>query len=497
MPSRSLRLALACVVFSACSKPDPLYCDENTPCTDEARPFCDLAGEYPASDGIKRTCIPDPFPDADAGPDTFCVANEFVECSDLDTAVYCNDAGSEHISLDCGGPCDAAQDGCQCEANLSTCADNLTIHCGASGRPAEIESCALGCADTGDRCVDVDPSNDLAAYLDMTDDAPVVVLTDGAVIDTDAGTIEDGNGTEIDVPDFQVPAPTNGVAIRVFAVKSLTIGDATVLGERALAIVSDGDVFIRGHVRLVAGAMPDSGCALGDADECTAGPSAPIICAGGAGGGFGSRGGDGGDATGTTDDITAEGGTGGAQAGSETLEPLRGGCTGGESQTTGDFGGPGGSIQVVSRTLIQVQDAGATSFLDANGTGSAGIGGGGSGGGVLLEAPRVVVESGTGMVANGGGGGCSDDAGDPGRLSTAVAPGGTCPDAALGDGGNGGARATPNPEDGQSVARTTGGLGGGGGGGVGRIRVNVPTISDFSEFGAVSPAASIGTLKVR
>ena len=51
---------------------DPLYCDESTPCTDPARPFCDLAGEHPASEGIGKTCIPDPFPDGghggDAGP---------------------------------------------------------------------------------------------------------------------------------------------------------------------------------------------------------------------------------------------------------------------------------------------------------------------------------------------------------------------------------------------------------------------------------------------
>jgi hypothetical protein len=65
-------LAVAIVMCAACLKKDPLYCDENTPCTDPARPFCDLEGQYAASEGIKRTCIPDPFPDggldeADAG----------------------------------------------------------------------------------------------------------------------------------------------------------------------------------------------------------------------------------------------------------------------------------------------------------------------------------------------------------------------------------------------------------------------------------------------
>jgi alpha-tubulin suppressor-like RCC1 family protein len=63
-----LTVALAALlVCSGCLKKDPLFCDENTPCTDPARPFCDLQGEYAASEGIKRTCIPDPFPDGGVG----------------------------------------------------------------------------------------------------------------------------------------------------------------------------------------------------------------------------------------------------------------------------------------------------------------------------------------------------------------------------------------------------------------------------------------------
>jgi alpha-tubulin suppressor-like RCC1 family protein len=70
MPSRSVVSALLLVALApACKKTDPLYCDETTPCTDPERPFCDLNGEYPDSDGIKRTCIPDPFPDAGPGAD--------------------------------------------------------------------------------------------------------------------------------------------------------------------------------------------------------------------------------------------------------------------------------------------------------------------------------------------------------------------------------------------------------------------------------------------
>jgi alpha-tubulin suppressor-like RCC1 family protein len=64
----AIALPLALLAGTACAVKDPLFCDSDTPCTDPERPFCDLNGEYPASDGIKRTCIPDPFGN-DAGPD--------------------------------------------------------------------------------------------------------------------------------------------------------------------------------------------------------------------------------------------------------------------------------------------------------------------------------------------------------------------------------------------------------------------------------------------
>jgi hypothetical protein len=63
-------LAVAAVtslaVVAGCKYRVPLYCDEQTPCEDPERPFCDLHGEYPASEGIAKTCIPFPF---DAGVD--------------------------------------------------------------------------------------------------------------------------------------------------------------------------------------------------------------------------------------------------------------------------------------------------------------------------------------------------------------------------------------------------------------------------------------------
>jgi hypothetical protein len=54
--------------LAGCTTYDPLYCDDARACKDPDRPFCDLAGEYPASDGVARTCIPSPF-DAGSGAD--------------------------------------------------------------------------------------------------------------------------------------------------------------------------------------------------------------------------------------------------------------------------------------------------------------------------------------------------------------------------------------------------------------------------------------------
>ena len=59
-------LFLTVLTVWACTTYDPLYCDDQQSCKDPDRPFCDLAGAYPASDGVARTCIPSPF---DAGSD--------------------------------------------------------------------------------------------------------------------------------------------------------------------------------------------------------------------------------------------------------------------------------------------------------------------------------------------------------------------------------------------------------------------------------------------
>jgi len=61
---RAFIIVLPVLFTSSCKAYDPLYCDRDRPCSDPERSFCDEHGEYPASEGIGRTCIPDPASDA-------------------------------------------------------------------------------------------------------------------------------------------------------------------------------------------------------------------------------------------------------------------------------------------------------------------------------------------------------------------------------------------------------------------------------------------------
>ena len=219
---------------------------------------------------------------------TFCTAGDFVTCTDEQTAIYCDEAGASHVTVECPVACDADRQGCYCEPETSSCADDQSVHCGTDGRVEEIEFCPLGCDGRHESCMDVKPSNGVAVYLDMTDDAPVVSLTSGAVIDTDDGMIEDGDGATIDVPDFELPAPVDGVPLRVFAVKSISMSDTLIRGVPAAVIVSDGDIAIHGHVRVQAGEVMEGPC-IGQVPTCMG-----FVCGGVGGGGFGTRGGAGG-----------------------------------------------------------------------------------------------------------------------------------------------------------------------------------------------------------
>lgn len=206
------------------------------------------------------------------------------------------------------------------------------------------------------------PSNCLAPQLDDAASEPDVVLTDGATIDTTTGEVRNGNGSVVAVANELLPAPSGGVAIRVFKVGSLATGDVTVTGSPAIAIVSNADIEILGHL-ILAQTNNQAPGAFTAASSCHG-----LFESGspGGGAGFGGTGGTGG-----------SGGLGGNPAGNQELIPLRGGCHGER-----DFGHPpgGGAIQIVSRTAIRLGSATAVGSIQAPGFG--GLGGVDQGGSV-------------------------------------------------------------------------------------------------------------------
>jgi hypothetical protein len=484
-------------------------CTSSAECGDSAG-YCDVAN------GTCLACEPDKFQRCDGadlvvcnaagtGEDvttcsTSCDATEmrcddctpdaFLGCTDGTTASICSSTGVP-TDTNCAHACNATDMRCeQCEPSTATCDPDLgdngsKVTCDSVGQVSSTQSCYVSCEDVGDgaaTCLDLDPSNELASYLDMAETAADVVITGNQTIDTSTGAV---SGTSI-TNFLVVGAGTN--KIRVYVVKSLTqSGTLRVIGDHPIAIISHGNVTIRGHINVSASGperaagsreVDSLGCIGKDGGGDPASPQDGL--GGGGGGSFGAAGAAGGASTfggypgGVPGD--AEG------LGTGTFEPLRAGCRGGGSGTDGTiFGGAGGgAIQISTRAAIVFGDAG---FVTASGGGgntsgatdeSTG-GGGGSGGAILLEAPYIRSENvgvNAGIFANGGGGGCIEDGG-------AAHAGG---DPGL-DGNGGGGAVVCGPDGGNgasSSAAATAGLeattsnapsGGGGGGGLGAIGV--------------------------
>jgi hypothetical protein len=375
-----------------------------------------------------------------------------------------------------------------CAPGAGMCTSGMLTTCDATGHWAMTPTtCALGCYTDNTRCWDVDPLNGLASELDATPTAPVVVLSDGASIDTNAGTVLDGNSNLVTVPSAVVSQASGYPSIRVFEVKSLhLLGKTTVTGTNALAIVSDGDIEIDGELHLAPTLMSSGGYSVTDPGsmscDTTNGsggfPSSSTRPGGGGGGGFEIAGARGGNNPPTT------GGAGGVVASSTTLMPLRGGCEGAPSTLLGVAGTGGGAVELVSRTTINVV-GGAVNVSGGGGYGRLpgalgpqdGGNGGGAGGGVVLEAPSVVLTgSSAALAANGGAGSadCSAGKGQDGQPSGAPAVGGTCTgDATRTNGGTGAALQLSIA--GHGIDLSTGAdtsQPGGGGGGMGVIRID-------------------------
>ncbi|MBP8810611.1 MAG: hypothetical protein KBG48_16750 [Kofleriaceae bacterium] len=371
-----------------------------------------------------------------------------------------------------------------CVADTIVCDDAQGVYteCDATGAIVRQMTCPLGCAPDVEKCLDIDPHNGLAMYLDMVEDPPDVVLSGPATFDTVRGLLIDG-GLDVAVPSFLTPRGpgVNEPPIRVYVVNSLTVNGPLTsppndLRQYPIAIVSRGDILIRGPIDVSAqrdlagpGGWPGTDIQHSQVTECIGRPIFGGLPNPGAGGGGGAvPGGAGGHVN-----MLAGGAPGTVLIGTT---PLAGGCAGGGTFAIGKFfgGGGGGGLHLASRTLVWFEGNGA---IDASGGGGVPAGlnrggtGGGAGGNILIEAPQVVL-TGTAVVLStkgGGGGGASSTSvlggpGEDGGTSAAPARGGTSPQGTIG--GFGGMTAPP-----AAGADAAGGSdnGGGGGGAAGSI----------------------------
>jgi len=429
---RRIGLVVALVALGACTKKDPLFCDGSHACTDPARPFCDVNGEFAASDGIKNTCIAAPY---DAGVDA--------------------------------APA--------CQASTSVCTAGEWKQCDATGSLIVDEICSLGCNDTADGCKQVvSVVTDCPAFVGDARTAPPIDLANQSVIDTTTGKVTTG-GVDQNV-DFKTVACSFG-NIRVLAGRSVTLHDVTVTGTDPLVIVSwdamnvDGHLDARGRGPSPGPGDPTCPSLLVDVGWANDGSSMSMQFPGGGGGGLGSAGNVGGDNNG------ASGGIGGSM---QTWGPSDfgkgGGCPGG-NVTDGSTvlfrgGGGGGAVALISNTAIEINAAAGTGtgVVDVGGGGGERGAGGGSGGFALLEAPVIdILGTGAGVAANGGSGGswCPNggaEQGGDGKPSTDSADVATCAGAIHGG--------TGTPALGPSESYTGSAVpsyAGGGGGGFGQI----------------------------
>lgn len=252
------------------------------------------------------------------------------------------------------------------------------------------------------------------------------------------------------------------------------------VGRRPVAMLVHGDADLEGLINLrpINRLLPGAGA---DSSLCVASGNGGAA-EGGGGGGFLDDGGSGG---------RSPTPNGGSANGTDTLRPLRGGCSGGLGFMGVDAGVGGGGLQLTVRGTLRLLDGGIASpglggpgGLTSGSAATAG-GGGGSGGAILLQASTVIGLNAF-LTANGGGGGeggtRQGSTNAPGRSGAdgsldrrAVAGGGSGGNCCGGNGGHGGA-GTSLPDAG--TAGTTGSgntpAGGGGGGSRGRIRIDTP-----------------------
>ncbi len=214
------------IVVAACTRPDTLYCDQNTPCTDPARPFCDLTGEFSASDGVGRTCIADPGqggqPDAGDGvPDATAMCTESSECSA--ELPICRGDACEPCVLGATGNAECSDR----NAALGICAsDGSCVECGSNA----------DCSSDGEPICDITTgscgtcSEHLQCDSGACDSDSGICVDEGDIIYVDSTSGSDGAGCGA--------APGTGACKHLGGVLG---GIAKVTGGRDLLVLASGN----------------------------------------------------------------------------------------------------------------------------------------------------------------------------------------------------------------------------------------------------------------
>jgi hypothetical protein len=291
--------------------------------------------------------------------------------------------------------------------------------------------------------------------------------------------------------------------VTVVRLNSLTVNTGVTLslqGDQPFVLLVRGTVSVNGTGSINAGSSlaTTKGAGANPSSGCGAGASSGTNYRGGAGGGHGTAGGDGG----------REANSGGA-ANSSNLQPLRGGCPGGDgAPTTATAGGyGGGAVQISAAGAITMA---STANISAGGGGgvkgnNSGGSGGGSGGSILLVSGSTVSSSANlYRVPGGSGSGCTcvcagSDGNNGAQSTTDVTGGAGCGGCSLAGGiGAGCSNGTGCPSgataggDGlPSTGSCAYSVGSGGGGGQGRVVVLASqSNANLSQCGSASNAAA-------
>ncbi len=171
-------LVLASSLYLACTRPDSLYCESASDCTDPARSFCDVGGAFAASDGVGNTCIADPggVSPIDAGPGDsdapVAIPDATVQCmvsGDCSASLpICSDDMCESCTLGAVGDSDCQQ------------RDNTTPFCHSTGTCRECISDS-GCSGNTPVC---DDSGICNACIDDDECASAACGDGGACVPT-------------------------------------------------------------------------------------------------------------------------------------------------------------------------------------------------------------------------------------------------------------------------------------------------------------------------